>query len=326
MLLSAVIMISILLMILLTVVAFIFLRPVEPRQIISDFPGDRIIFAAFGDHGTGNYRQWEVSRALNAIALDTLAEGRQLDFVALLGDNFYRYGVTDTDDLQWRYKFENMYGGEGLSAVPFFAVLGNHDYYGNEAAMQEYSREQLGSGRWYFPSRDYVRHYGRVTGESGTGSLLRVVYLETSWGVRKPDYTAMELESLLATTTPARWTIVATHEPLRSAGMFYGQEVADAYRRLLLPILQRHGVHAWLSGHHHNLQLLSYPDEPLYVISGAAGKYGDKISGRAGDALLFGSETQGFALVDVSAQQLVIEMIDKQSTVLYRHKIDHKQE
>lgn len=290
----------------------VFLKPAVPNEVQFDFSGDSVTFAAFGDYGMGNYRQWQVARALNAVA-----EQRGIDFVALLGDNFYRYGVSETDDLQWRYKFENMYSGEGLNTVPFYAVLGNHDYYGNEAAMIEYSQKQLGSGRWQLPATDYVQYYGKSDGQH----LLRIVFLETSAGVRRLRYMAQELDWQLKNAEPAQWTVVATHQPLRSAGLFYHSAAVDAYRKQLLPVLQKHKVNAYFSGHHHNQQLLAYPEEPVYVISGAGGKYGDELDMQYGESLKFGGLEQGFALVEVTADQFVVEFIGVDNKVLYRHEL-----
>jgi tartrate-resistant acid phosphatase type 5 len=39
-----------------------------------------------------------------------------------------------------------------------------------------------------------------------------------------------------------------------------------------LPLLQELGVHLYLSGHSHSLQLLELTGEPLYVISGGGGR------------------------------------------------------
>ena len=47
----------------------------------------------------------------------------------------------------------------------------------------------------------------------------------------------------------------------------------DWLRRGLLPALERNHVDFYLAGHSHNLQLIEYPDEPVYVIAGGGGKH-----------------------------------------------------
>ena len=51
----------------------------------------------------------------------------------LLGDNIYDSGVTSVTDPQWQTKFEIPYMGVNL---PFYVVLGNHDYGGNGAGTE----------------------------------------------------------------------------------------------------------------------------------------------------------------------------------------------
>jgi predicted MPP superfamily phosphohydrolase len=181
--------------------------------------------------------------------MQKLAEARGLDFVMLLGDNFYRYGIESTEDPQWRYKFENMYRGPALDHVPFYAVLGNHDYGGNEQAEIQYSREHLGSGRWHMPARDYVEYYG----EAGNKPLLKVIYLDTSPFTREHEDTVRKLSSLLTNSKPSHWTLVASHVPVRtSSRKYFDKALVD----LILPVLKRYNVDAYLSGHDHNQQLI----------------------------------------------------------------------
>ena len=53
-----------------------------------------------------------------------VCEASGCDLVLLLGDNFYPSGVLSVDDLQFKTKFEEVYGN---IKIPFFVVLGNHD-------------------------------------------------------------------------------------------------------------------------------------------------------------------------------------------------------
>ena len=85
---------------------------------------DKITFVALGDQGSVDYMQWKVARAMEQVAEK---EGN-LDFVALLGDNFHHKGATTTDSPAGLLKFERVYSGTYLSATPFYAALGNHDH------------------------------------------------------------------------------------------------------------------------------------------------------------------------------------------------------
>ncbi|MBI2395878.1 MAG: metallophosphoesterase [Deltaproteobacteria bacterium] len=116
--------------------------------------GNVVRFVAIGDTGKGNDGQKQVA---DAIAAKCAKDG--CDFVQLLGDNIYDSGVSSTSDPQWTTKFETPYGGISL---PFFAVLGNHDYGGNGAGTEfgkgqhqvDYTKV---STKWKMPAKHYTR-------------------------------------------------------------------------------------------------------------------------------------------------------------------------
>ncbi|KAB2840164.1 hypothetical protein F9K50_06265, partial [bacterium] len=115
-----------------------------PTPAPSAAPEPRAAFFSFGDWGTGTPSQFEVAAA---VAADCATRG--CDFGLLLGDNFYPTGVGSVADPQWESKFEDVYAG---LAGPFYVVLGNHDYDGNEQAQVDYTALQ---SRWKLPARAY---------------------------------------------------------------------------------------------------------------------------------------------------------------------------
>ena len=109
-----------------------------------------------GDTGEGNEDQYAVAAVLEEVCAD-----QGCDFVLLLGDNIYNTGVTAIDDLQWQEKFELPYANIDL---PFYAVLGNHDY-GN-AVNEERANFQVAysevSEKWNMPGRHYLHSHSNV--------------------------------------------------------------------------------------------------------------------------------------------------------------------
>lgn len=65
------------------------------------------------------------------------------------GDNFYESGVDSISDDKWQTTFEAIYDAPALQ-VPWYAVLGNHDYGGSAQAQIDYSKK---SRRWTMPDR-----------------------------------------------------------------------------------------------------------------------------------------------------------------------------
>ena len=284
------------------------LKPAQPQQVQLEFNGETISLAAFGDQGTGNLQQWRV-----ADAVEELADTTRLDFVALLGDNFYRFGVNTPDDLQWRYKFENVYTGS-LSATPFFATLGNHDYYGNEVAQINYDLFDKGSGRWQMPARDYIKQFGL----SEDKPLLTVVFIDTGLILRDYAEIAQKLDTLLDAATPAHWRIVMSHSMLRTGTReYYNPTLTNQ----LIPVLKKHQVDAYLSGHDHNLQIIQRAGEPAFIIVGTGGKYGKEIDPGFEPGLKFSHTGLGFVHLQANKDRVIVTALDINNQSLYEYNL-----
>jgi tartrate-resistant acid phosphatase type 5 len=128
----------------------------------------------------------------------------------LLGDNFYEDGVSFTSDPQWQAKFASMCDPMALD-FPFYAVLGNHDYHGNESAEVQYSIEDPGS-RWKMPARYYS--FSKLLSD-GTKIDL---FAPDSEVIEAEDAQLAWLRKELAASTAAgaHWKIVFAHHPLYS--------------------------------------------------------------------------------------------------------------
>ncbi|MDF2797587.1 MAG: hypothetical protein K0R85_331, partial [Devosia sp.] len=87
-----------------------------------------------------------------ASRMEKQAEAIDVAFVISTGDNFYERGVASTGDPLWQTAFEDVYSAPALQ-VPWYVVLGNHDYNGTPDAELAYA---LRSRRWNMPARYYV--------------------------------------------------------------------------------------------------------------------------------------------------------------------------
>lgn len=289
--------------------AYTLLKPVAPQEVRLDFSAfETLSFFALGDQGTGNLRQWQVADAMQKQASLDPVQG-----VLFLGDNFYRYGVSSVLDWQWRYKFEHVYAGS-LSAIPFFAILGNHDYYGNELAQISYDQTNLGSGRWQMPARDYVRQFG----QAGEQALLRIVFVDTGLWLRNPADATTTLDQLLATADPAKWTVVVTHTPLLSGNTLDTQPNAQG---LWQPVLQSHGVDLLLSGHDHNMQYLQRDGWPTQAIIGVGGKSGQTLDFDDVPGLEFYADQTGFGRMVVTGEQLALQYYSSEGVLLFEGRL-----
>lgn len=269
-------------------------------------------FIAIGDAGTGAFGQ-----RLTAEAMRMKAERDSISFVLSLGDNFYEFGVRSVDDPQWQDKFERMYASPSLN-VPFYAVLGNHDYRQNPQAQVEYSRKTT---RWNMPDRFYtfIRQFDASTSAQffclDTQPMAYLSSNDLSTGKDSAKYMLQLrwLEKELSESS-ARWKIVLGHHPLYSNGEHgSNKELAS----LLEPILARHAVDFYLSGHEHDLQLLKPVNGVNYVISGGGGKHRN-VTWR--DNTVYAGTNLGFAFFRISQDEALVEFINRTGVTQYAHR------
>ncbi len=251
-------------------------------------PPETIRFVAMGDTGNGNEQQYKVAAAVRDVCA---AEG--CDFVLLLGDNIYDHGAEATDDPMWQTAFEMPYADIDL---PFYAVLGNHDYggkllgisyggLGNEfdVGLVEVAYTQH-STKWKMPDTHYTLRQGPV------GFLM----LDTNsmmWENTDNGDQASWIGGAFDEVADAPWVIAAGHHPYRSNGNHgnagdYGLGDLD----IPVPVDEINGddlkaffdqhicgkPDLYLSGHDHNRQWLNEPDAcggTELLVSGAASEF-----------------------------------------------------
>ena len=92
----------------------------------------RINFCVIGDWGGREwfpyftYAQYETAKGMAKIADDINSQ-----FVLALGDNFYYHGLTNDHSYRFQRTFEDVYNQDSLTKIPWYAIGGNHDHYGN---------------------------------------------------------------------------------------------------------------------------------------------------------------------------------------------------
>ncbi len=285
--------------------------PSDPEKV------DNITFYALGDQGSGGLHQWAVSHAMEKLA----EKSGKIDFVVLLGDNFYIKNALSIISPEWAAKFEQVYSGDYLSAAPFYAVLGNHDpdstVKGSNVEI-EYARKHMGSNRWRMPGQYYSSDFGKVNGRP----LLRIVFLDTNLKgealLKEADYIRRQFSD--ATNAPV-WKIVAGHHPIRNYGKHYGQDLEKA--AILLSAMQDAHVDVYLSGHDHNQQVIARDGEPFQIVNGAGGAKIYKLKKQSPD-LRFSREGHGFVGLSMNAENLNIDVYDTNPTAVASYKIDRK--
>jgi tartrate-resistant acid phosphatase type 5 len=264
---------------------------------------------ALGDWGRrGSGRQRAVA---NAMA--TAAKAAASRFVISVGDNFYENGVQSATDDHWKASFEDVYAA--ALQTPWYAVLGNHDHRGSAQAQVDYARA---SPRWRMPGRFY-----RVSGAQHGAPQLDLFFLDTTalvLGYSPASPPALQraaaaqlgwLDAELGRSRAA-WKLVVGHHPVHSGGSGHGDTPALVAK--VKPLLDTHGVQAYLNGHDHNLQHVRRGSID-YVGTGAESAVR---AVRPIEGTRFCLARPGFALFSLGAETLTLEFRDFTGASLYR--------
>jgi acid phosphatase len=288
---------------------FLLAMPGSAGPLLAEFPqeqAEKLCFIAVGDTGMGDRNQIKVADAMASVA-----EKSRVPFILLLGDNFYPRGVKSTEDPEWRKKFEDIYHHPSLN-IPFYAVLGNHDYGGKPKAQILYTET---SKRWRMPDRYYS--FKRKVGDS---TEIEFFAIDTSAMLRKKDNRQISWLKEALKNSRAPWKIVYGHHPIYSYGR-HGS--SNKIRNQIEFLFAKHKVSLYLAGHNHCLEALK-PRKGVYYIVSGAGASPKPVKKRR--TTLFAKSKLGFALLCASKKEIDVQFIDKKERLLFNYQIAKESE
>jgi len=315
-------------------------------------------FAVIGDTGkdfdtniplADRWTQVPLYKTAKALAQTCTAKGG-CGFALMLGDNFYKSGVSSAMDPQWKTKFEDPYAG---AAFPFYAALGNHDY-GQGGAGFELNLDPFGKARhqldyaasstkFKLPQAYYAFRQGPIDFaalDTNQIMLEPVLKARTSLAAQK-TWIEQQRPSF---TSP--WRIAFAHHPYLSngdhgndgnysgdsglngaalAGLALlggtGQNLAEAFTgRTVKEFVEAHvcgKFDVYFSGHDHSLQDLGRPAGCAtdFVVSGAGGSHTEVVTTR--NPYQFQAAQEGFVIVEATRTKLVMTFHDDAGAVLH---------
>lgn len=248
-----------------------------------------------------------------------MAESVDIEFVVAAGDVHHFEGVRSVHDPLWMTNYELVYSHPDLM-LPWYPILGNHEYRGNTQAVLDYSNI---SARWEMPGR----YYTKVMEEDG--ATIRLVMIDTSPLLDKyrkdtekyPDACKQDIDKQLAwldsvlTSAKEDWVMVVGHHPIYADTDKSDKERADMQKRVD-SILRKHGnVDMYVCGHIHNFQHIRKPDSRIDYIVNTSGSLAREV--KPVDGTQFCSDATGFSLVTVDKKELCLYMMDKNGKVLH---------
>ncbi|HEX7183901.1 MAG TPA: metallophosphoesterase [Thermoanaerobaculia bacterium] len=275
-----------------------------PVGAVPSIPGTSPIrVLAFGDFGTSGVGQHSVARAMAEV--DRQAP---FHFGITLGDNFYSRGLNSPTHPRWQTDWEDLYSRLGIR---IYATLGNHDYRDPASPKAQIARSRL-SKTWCLPRPYYTFVAGPVqffaVDTDPIEKLRSSVDEQMSW-----------LDGALATSR-APWKVVFGHHPVYTNGEHGGQAgFLPALRQRLLPVLKKHKVDVYLTGHDHDLQALKPEGGVRFFISGGGGRTPRPLqTNRCRD---WGEGRLGFTVLEADGQTLTVTYFGRNGERLYEAKM-----
>lgn len=264
----------------------------------------------------GYYDQKPIAETMGRMA-ETI--GPECVFAA--GDVHHFWGVASTQDPLWMTNFELIYSHPELM-IPWYPILGNHEYRGNTQAVIDYSGV---SRRWMMPARYYTKTFDE------DGVTLRFIMIDTTPLIdryrEKPEkyHDAAEqdidaqLQWLEGELKAARedWVIVIGHHPIYAETPKEESERANMQERVG-KILARYNVDVYACGHIHNFQHLKPKGSRTDYIVNSSASLAREVNPVEGTQ--FCSPEPGFTVIAADKKELDLHFVDKNGKVIYTVK------
>ncbi len=279
-------------------------------------PEPVVRFVAIGDTGTGGTGQYAVASAISQKCAQS-----GCDFVVMLGDNIYESGISSPDDVQMQDKFELPYASVNL---PFYVVLGNHDY-GGDGAGTDFGKgaHQIAytqkSTKWKLPAAYY-----RFVKEH-----VEFFALDTNMQMFNLDaQQEQDVAQWLAQST-ATWKILLGHHPYRSNGPHGNAGKYDGVE--FVPIANGASVKSfadkiwcgkadfYFSGHDHSRQYLQSTCQGTELIVSGAGAKVTTLSGS--NPYWWQEATIGLVWVEIRGRSMTIEFVNDAGVTQYTRTV-----
>jgi len=304
-------------------------KDIHDKIITSAFQAS-IRFLVVGDFGRDGFCcqrdvAWEMARAAGTI---------QPHFIANGGDSFYDFGLLSEMEEQVDTSWRDVYmKHESLKSLPWYSVLGNHEYRGSASAVLSvpqrypqfvmpdrfYDHEFVSDDRkfrlhmFYLDTSPMIQAY-HVSGydDRADSMLNQPDGIRSQWN-RVEEQIAWLEQGLNSSTADIK--VVMGHHPVYTSGAHYGED-ERFLRKRIAPILEKNGVLLYISGHDHNLQEYWKLYSPTHYIVSAGGS---KVEGAftQGDVhLRYFDQVNGFCAVEASAQGLRIVFVDYVGNVI----------
>ncbi|MCL2502551.1 MAG: metallophosphoesterase [Bacteroidales bacterium] len=258
------------------------------------------------------------------------AQDNRIDFMAIAGDPIHHVGVIGVEDTVWNERIEDIYTAPSLHAIPWYVVLGNHEYQGCVQAIIDYSKV---SERWNAPER-----YFTMTQRIGRKNNILFVFIDTTPLIEKYRQLDHEehiysdaseqsierqinwLDSVLLGSND-RWKIVVGHHPVYAKTTKEAHERTDMQKRVGA-LFEKHGVDFYICGHIHNFQHIHRTGSKVhYVVNSSASQSRPVYEIDEVEGMIFGNPDPGFSVFTVLDNSVRFLFVNHTGETVYEHTV-----
>lgn len=249
-------------------------------------------------------------------------ENNSNDFIFLLGDNFYPYGITSIMDERVK-RISEIFPKE-LTILP---ILGNHDYLGNP-----YHQLKLNLKNWNFPN-----FFHKKTIFNFDFFFIDSVILQPNFSSTNEDLMRTKIHNyeqvkedmicwlIKELSDSNKNKIVLGHYPILSMGIYgINKELFD----MVIDIFEKYDVKMYISGHDHNLQICNLINEETkyslkHVISGSSSDVYNysSFSDLKDNGKIFHLHGYGKILVKEKSDIINFQFCDENGNIIHEEKI-----
>lgn len=281
-------------------------------------------FIVFGDWGVGQQSQKDVAMGMN-----TIASRVKMDGIISTGDQFYWNGIDNTSDpLLKKYYTDIYHPHAALKPLPWYLILGNHDWIKNPYAQIEYSKI---NDKWNLPAKWWTKEF-----RLDDNNEIQYIFLDTSpyselERQRNPQVRGEDSKAqtqwfkgvLEAGKNRFKWRFVIGHHPFYSSGT-YGDFGANNMTNIE-KMLNEYKIDGYFNGHQHILQHLQTTHlghRMNYYISGAGGQTVSNhiVNQNHPHSKFVIGKISGFMTQSITKDEHIVRVHDASGKVLHTHK------
>lgn len=213
-----------------------------------------VYFGLIGDFGLGNTYTYE-----NGHIIKKLIDNDGLQFMIGLGDNIYPNGLDKNNyKKEILEKFTKPFAN---CEIPFYMVLGNHDYHGDINYQLD---KNITDKRWILPNQ----YYDIILNDNGI--YIHILFLDTNFvnltSTERKLQKKWTLQRLNRFKGKADWTIIIGHHPWVSTG-YHGNSVGEL-SGFYNYIISNYDIDFIINGHDHDKQLIIGKNNTKQLICG----------------------------------------------------------